>query len=245
MGGRACISSRFLSSTPSRLHSPLPTLTFRPMPLVTPVLSRLRTAIIPAMIAALVVCPPARAATAGDRAVDLYNEIGLEGTVDRDAFVAAVHSVERHGLAEGMLAIADMTRPSTEKRFVIIDLSTKRVLMHTWVAHGTGSGGLLATRFSNTEGTRATSLGLYRVGFEFRSPKRGPALILDGLDRGLNDHARSREVIMHGAEYVGADWIARYGRLGRSWGCPAVSFEDMGRVIDLLADGGLLYIYGG
>ena len=143
-----------------------------------------------------------------------------------------------------MLAIADMTRPSSEKRLYVIDLQRKQVVMRTWVAHGQGSGELHCTRFSNKEGSHQTSKGLYRVGSEITSPKHGEALLLHGLDRGLNDQALAREVIMHGADYVSADFIARHGRLGRSWGCPAVSREDMPRMIDLLGDGGVLYVHG-
>ena len=102
----------------------------------------------------------------------------------------------------------------------------------------------MAERFGNSDGSHQTSLGLYRVGARIESPKHGAALLLDGLDRGVNDKARSREVIIHAAPYVSADFVARQGRLGRSWGCPAVSAADMPKMIELLRDGGLLYVYG-
>jgi hypothetical protein len=98
--------------------------------------------------------------------------------------------------------------------------------------------------FSNREGSHQTSLGLYRVGAEIVSPKHGAALLLHGLERGINCKALEREVIMHGADYVSDDFIAEHGRLGRSWGCPAVSRADMPRMLELLADGGLLYVHG-
>lgn len=144
-----------------------------------------------------------------------------------------------------MLAIADMTQPSTTQRLVVIDLQSKKIVMRTWVAHGQNSGELMATRFSNTDESHQTSLGLYKVGQRIVSPKHGPALLLEGLEQGKNDKARSREIIVHGADYVSEKFIATTGRLGRSWGCPAIPREEMARAIEYLADGGLLYVHGG
>ncbi len=177
-------------------------------------------------------------------AASVYADICLEGLMTEQVFAAGYNSVARHGAKAHILAIADMTQPSTAKRLYIIDLDKKELVMRTWVAHGQGSGELSCTSFSNREGSHATSKGLYRVGARIVSPKHGAALMLHGLDRGVNCQAESREVIMHGAEYVSADFIAQHGRLGRSWGCPAVSRADMPRMIELLASGGLLYVHG-
>ena len=182
---------------------------------------------------------------AEDPADALYREAGLAGVLERAVFVAGHREMERHGLHARMLAIADMTQPSTAKRLFVFDLEKKKLVLRTWVAHGQGSGGLTAERFSNRDGSHQTSLGLYRVGTEIVSPKHGRALLLYGLDAGVNDQALHREVIIHGADYVSARFIAENGRLGRSWGCPAVPRDDMARVIELLADGGLLYVAGG
>lgn len=181
--------------------------------------------------------------TTREAACALYEEIGLEGVLNEAVFAAGYARVTKR-VYKGMLAIADMTQPSTAKRLYIIDLDKKQLVLRTWVAHGQGSGELMCTRFSNREGSHATSKGLYRVGTEIISPKHGAALMLHGLDRGVNCQAQSREVIMHGADYVSADFIGDHGRLGRSWGCPAVSRADMPQVIDLLADGGYLYVHG-
>jgi hypothetical protein len=175
----------------------------------------------------------------------LYRELGLAGMLESTVFAAGYRDMERHGLQTRMLAIADMTQPSNAKRLFILDLEAKKLVLRTWVAHGQNSGGLMAERFSNRDGSHQTSLGLYRVGTEIVSSKHGRALLLHGLDRGVNDKALSREVIIHGADYVSAQFIAAQGRLGRSWGCPAVPRDDMPRVIELLADGGLLYVAGG
>jgi len=173
------------------------------------------------------------------------NDIALPAGLGRSVLDAAIRSASEHGLHPRRLAIADMSQPSTAQRLYIIDMDARKVVLETWVAHGQNSGDLTATKFSNRDDSHETSLGLYRVGAKITSPKHGPALLLDGLDKGVNDKALAREIILHGAEYVSAPFIATHGRLGRSWGCPAVPPAEMGRIIDLLADGGLLYVHGG
>ncbi len=215
--------------------------------------SRRRT---PPILTALLLASPLSAAKATPKPVAphvaaakpvdlLYREIGLEGILTLDAFRASIASAEQHGITPRMVMIADLRQPSTAQRLYVIDLEAKRLMLRTWVAHGQGSGDLTADRFSNRDGSHASSLGLYRVGSEIQSPKHGPALLLEGLDRGINDKARAREIIIHSADYVSQNFIDGHGRLGRSWGCPAVPREVIGQLIDLLADGGLLYVYGG
>jgi hypothetical protein len=197
------------------------------------------------LLALLLAFPkPTLAADAKAEARDLYREMRLDGVVAEPVFVAAYESARGRGLDARMLAIADMSQPSTAKRLYIFDLQTKQLVHRTWVAHGSGSGDLMAERFSNRDGSHQTSLGLYRVGKRIVSPKHGAALLLNGLDAGVNDKALAREVIIHGASYVSAGFIAQHGRLGRSWGCPAVPNAEMGKMIELLGDGGLLYVYG-
>lgn len=188
---------------------------------------------------------PAPAVVTEVTAEALYHEVGLAGIIESAVFEAGYGRMKTHGLNARMLAIADMTQPSTARRLVVIDLEEKKVVLQTWVAHGQNSGDLMAERFSNRNGSHQTSLGLYRVGEEIVSPKHGRALLLHGLDQGVNDGARRREVIIHSADYVSAEFIAARGRLGRSWGCPAVPRAEMARVIELLADDGLLFVAGG
>jgi len=186
--------------------------------------------------------PPSVAASVGH---DPVPGIDLPPTIDATVFEAAARSASEHGLHPRRMAIADMSQPSTAQRLYIIDMDAKKVILRTWIAHGQNSGDLTPTKFSNRTDSHETSLGLYRVGAKITSPKHGPALLLDGLDKGVNDQALAREVILHGAKYVSALFIALHGRLGRSWGCPAVPTGDMARIIELLADGGLLFVYGG
>lgn len=176
------------------------------------------------------------------RAEALYLDCGLVGVMGEEAFLKAVQSRNSHHATGHIIAVADMTRPSTEKRLYIIDLGAHKLLFRTWVAHGKNSGELYCTSVSNTSGSLQTSKGLYHVGRMIISPKHGDALLLQGLDAGVNSAAESREIIIHGADYVGAGFIAAHGRLGRSFGCPAVAPEVMPRVIDLL-EGQLLYVF--
>lgn len=172
----------------------------------------------------------------------IFADSGLNGLMDQDAFRRAFQSRGAHHAGSHILAVADMTRPSTEKRLYIIDLNAHKLLLRTWVAHGKNSGELYCTSVSNKSGSLQTSKGLYRVGEKIISPKHGDALLLHGLDPGVNSAAESREIIMHSASYVGADFIAAHGRLGRSFGCPAVAPEVMPQVVDLL-QGQLLYVF--
>lgn len=178
-----------------------------------------------------------------DEVVALHTSAGLTDVLALDAFRAAYESACERSPDTRVLAVADMSRPSTEKRLVVVDLVKGDLLLHTYVAHGQGTGELMAEHFGNQEGSHRTSLGLYRVGAEIISPKHGQALLLYGLDPGLNDRALEREIIVHGADYVSEDFIAAHGRLGRSWGCPAVPRPDMPVLTRLLADGGLLYVH--
>lgn len=165
--------------------------------------------------------------------------------INHDAFEKAWSAYHEKGFTSGRIAIADFTKSSDQQRFYIIDLNSGAVLLQTWVAHGKNSGENDATQFSNREGSFMSSPGCYRVGEEIISPKHGPALMLDGLDTGVNDNARSREIIIHGADYVNADFIKTHGRCGRSHGCPALPREQMDTVLKLLTPGSLLFIHTG
>lgn len=168
---------------------------------------------------------------------------GLNICMNHDAFMKAWEVYHQKGFTSGMMAIADFTLSSDQQRFYIINLNSGEIVLQTWVAHGKNSGENDATLFSNREGSFMSSPGSYRVGEEIISPKHGAALMLDGLDAGINDNARNREIIIHGADYVNADFIKTHGRCGRSHGCPALPREEMNTVIKLLKPGSLLYIH--
>lgn len=172
-----------------------------------------------------------------------FEECGLLGEMEADVFTAGFNSIAQHKANAKILAIADMSQPSNAKRLYIIDLEARKLLLRTYVAHGQKTGDLVAKHFSNENNSHKSSLGLYRVGEQITSPKHGAALLLYGLDKGSNCQALAREVIMHGADYVSEEFIRKNGRLGRSWGCPAVSRADMPLMIQYLANGGLLYVH--
>ncbi len=140
------------------------------------------------------------------------------------------------------LTVIDYSKPSTEKRLWVYDLTTRALLYEELVAHGQGSGATVATQFSNENETHRTSIGLFRTSDTYVG-KNGYSLRLDGLDKGFNDKARDRAIVMHGASYVSDAFIKATGRLGRSWGCPAVSADVARNMIDHVKGGGLVFAY--
>lgn len=140
------------------------------------------------------------------------------------------------------LTVIDYSKPSSEKRLWVFDLRSKELIYEELVAHGQGSGEGRATQFSNEPETHRTSLGLFVTDKPYVG-KNGYSLRLDGLDRGFNDRARERAIVMHGAPYVSPQFVKATGRLGRSWGCPAVSADVARQMIDRVKDGGLVFAY--
>jgi hypothetical protein len=141
-----------------------------------------------------------------------------------------------------VLAVIDYSLPSTERRLWVIDVPAHRVLFHELVAHGQASGDNLAVAFSNQPRSRCSSLGLFRTEDAYQG-RHGVALRLEGLEPGVNDRAMERAIVMHGAAYVSPRVAAAHGRLGRSWGCPALDRAVHRRVIDSLKGGGALFAY--
>jgi hypothetical protein len=140
------------------------------------------------------------------------------------------------------LTLIDYSRPSVEHRLWVFDLKTGDLLFRELVAHGKNTGENLAVSFSNEPDSLKSSLGLF-VTQEPYVGSNGYSLRLDGLDVGFNDRARQRAIVMHGAPYVDPSLGARQGRIGRSWGCPALSLEAARLVIDRIRDGGVIFSY--
>lgn len=144
--------------------------------------------------------------------------------------------------SKSILSIIDFRLPSVKKRFWVIDLKTKTVLYHTYVAHGENSGGNYAIDFSNSEGSHQSSLGFYKTQ-ETYFGKNGLSLRLKGLEHGFNTNARERYVVLHGATYATEEYIRENGVLGNSEGCPAIPMGLHIPIINLTKEGTCLFIY--
>ncbi|MDE2148719.1 MAG: murein L,D-transpeptidase catalytic domain family protein [Gammaproteobacteria bacterium] len=157
--------------------------------------------------------------------------------------VEAMHCAVAHGTPDSSrLAVIDYSLPSTSKRLWVFDLQTRRLLFRERVAHGRNSGGNFARYFSDQSGSLASSLGLYRTLGTY-SGHNGYSLRLEGLDDGFNDRALERAIVIHGAPYVSEEFARREGRIGRSWGCPAVRMGIARRLIDALKGGQFVFAY--
>lgn len=140
------------------------------------------------------------------------------------------------------LAVIDYSLPSTTRRMWVFDLAAQKLMYDEFVAHGQGTGDNYAKKFSNKDGSHATSLGLFTTAETYQGGN-GYSLRMDGLEKGVNDNARSRAIVIHGAPYVNPSLAKTQGRLGRSWGCPALRPEVAREVIDNLKQGQMLFAY--
>lgn len=173
----------------------------------------------------------------------LYAECKLTDKLDYNVFRSAMDGYNSFEMAnKKLLSIIDYSKPSTEKRFFVIDIENHKLLYNTLVAHGKKSGYLNATKFSNKYGSLKSSLGFFKTGNSYYG-KRGYSLKLEGLEKGINDNARLRGIVIHGANYVDERFANGNSVIGRSWGCPAVSNKLSKEIIKLLKGGSLLYIY--
>ena len=160
-----------------------------------------------------------------EKAYEGYTQLKSQGFIDKD-----------------FLTIIDFSLSSNEERLWVIDMVSKKVVLHSLVAHGRNSGEEFATKFSNKAESFQSSLGFYATG-EVYQGKHGLSLRLDGLEYGINDNARNRAVVIHGADYVSEKFANAQGRLGRSLGCPAVPYAIHKDFINLIKDKSCLFIY--
>ncbi|CEG58422.1 murein L,D-transpeptidase catalytic domain family protein [Legionella fallonii] len=151
---------------------------------------------------------------------------------------AMEYDIDRNNI----LTIIDYSLPSNEKRLWVFDLKAKKLLFNTYVSHGIKSGTLLTNYFSNKFNSKASSIGVYKTEKAYYG-REGLSLRLDGLDASFNDNASNRSVVMHGGWYVDEQFIKRYGRPGRSWGCPALPLNLYQSIINTIKDSSLLVAY--
>ena len=183
------------------------------------------------------------ASAAEDVAPLLQQAPGLRADVLRLALDAA-HRAEDRGLVQrrDLLTVIDYSLPSSQPRLFVFDLPSKRLLFRELVAHGKNSGADVATAFSNSPGSLETSLGLFVTADTYEG-HNGYSLRLKGLEEGVNDMAWDRAIVLHGAAYVSREAIKALGRLGRSWGCPAVSSVMAKKIIDTIRGGSAVFAY--
>lgn len=149
---------------------------------------------------------------------------------------------EKGLIKKEILTLIDFSLSANTKRLWVIDLATNTILFHSLVAHGKNTGDEFATKFSNQNSSFQSSLGFYSTG-EIYQGKHGASLKLDGLEEGLNNNARSRAIVIHGADYVSDKFIKQNKRLGRSLGCPALPKQLNMPIITTIKDKSLLFIY--
>ena len=176
---------------------------------------------------------------------DLYAALD-EPTLNYKAFETALKGFVKLQMEDKIqnteyLTVIDMSRSANDHRFFVINLSEKKVEHKSVVAHGRNSGGEFARHFSNKEGSFKTSLGFYRTAETYHG-KHGLSLRLDGLENS-NSNARDRAIVIHAADYVSQHFIEKFGRLGRSLGCPSLPKEGYDQIVESIKEGTLLFIY--
>jgi hypothetical protein len=180
---------------------------------------------------------------------DIYSNLNLaDYGLSKEVFQLALRGYTKLEVAgklenPGILTIVDFSQSSKNKRMYIIDFKENKLLFNTLVAHGRNTGEEYAKSFSNELGTLKSSLGFYVTQNPVIGSKVGLSLIIQGVEKGFNDNAVSRQIVMHGANYVSEEFIKKTGRLGRSYGCPSVPTDLIKPVITTIEKGSCLFIY--
>ncbi len=170
-------------------------------------------------------------------------EMGLSKHAFENAYKGYVVLVKKKIISrKTYLSICDFSQSSNNKRFYVLDMVSNDVLINTYVAHGRKSGGEFATRFSNKPRSNQSSLGFFMTQQSYHG-EHGLSLRLKGLEAGFNDKAGPRAIVLHGATYVGNEWLERNSYMGRSFGCPAIPKQLSKSVINTIRDGSCLFIY--
>jgi len=180
---------------------------------------------------------------------DIYSIINLAAIgLTKDVFNLAVKGLEKLNITgklenPNIVTIADYSQSSNKKRLYVIDLKNKKLLFNTYVAHGRNTGDEYAKSFSNDEGSLKSSLGFYVTENPIVGSHTGFALMINGVEKGFNDHAIKRAIIIHAAEYATENFIKKFGRLGRSLGCPSLPPDMNKPIIQAIKGGTCLFIY--
>ena len=179
---------------------------------------------------------------------DHYNEWNLTAAgISKQAFDYAVKGyqyLKQKNMLKNtsVITIVDYSKPSSEKRLFVLDMNEGKILFQTLVAHGRNSGYVYATDFSNAASSYKTSLGFY-VTADTYTGNNGYSLKLKGCEKGINDKAMERAIVMHGADYADENFLQHNGYLGRSHGCPAVPEKVSKQIIDVIKNGSCMFLY--
>lgn len=149
---------------------------------------------------------------------------------------------DQNAIEKNILTIIDFTLSSTKKRMWVLDMTNNKVLFNTVVAHGKNTGSEFATKFSNKVNSLQSSLGFYVTGETYYG-KNGYSMFIDGMEKEFNSKARERYVVVHGASYANPSFVSKLGRLGRSYGCPALPTAINNEIIDVIKDRSVIYIH--
>lgn len=166
----------------------------------------------------------------------------LDKKVLKLALTAYKNADKRGDVKKPVLTVIDYSLPSNKQRMWVFDVRNERLLYNTYVAHGRNSGSNVPSHFSNRESSKESSLGTYITKDTYIGHK-GYSLNIQGLDRGINDNAYNRRVVIHGAWYVEPDFIRKAGRAGLSWGCPAVAATLAKPLINTIKNGSVIFAY--
>jgi hypothetical protein len=181
--------------------------------------------------------------------MDLYSSIHLgDSGLSKQVFDLALKGMRKLDTIgkiqnHDIITIADYSQSSKQKRLYVIDLKNRKLLFNTYVAHGRNTGEEYARSFSNAEGSLKSSLGFYVTHQPMVGAETGFALTLQGVEKGINDNAERRAIIMHAADYATENFIKQYGRLGRSLGCPALPPDMNKPIIETIKGGSCLFVY--
>jgi|TARA_R110002126_G_scaffold291802_1_gene459105 hypothetical protein len=157
--------------------------------------------------------------------------------------LTAYEKAQQYGLAKKqILTVIDYSLPSSKQRLWVFDVRKEKLLYHMHVAHGKNSGQTVPTHFSNQMSSKETSLGAFVTKGTYIG-SNGYSLNLQGLEKGFNDNAYERRVVVHGAPYVEPGYIKSVGRAGRSWGCPAIAASLAKPLINTIKDGSVVFAY--
>ena len=193
--------------------------------------------------AAISVEPGSDSALHTDLEANAFVEQGLRAEVLSLALKAWSKAWKEGETKKKILTVVDYSLSSDQKRLWIIDLETGKLLFNERVTHGKNSGGKFTKWFSNVNNSKKSSLGVFKTAETYISGKFGYSLRLDGLEKGFNHNARRRAIVMHRATYATDDYVDRHGRLGRSWGCPALDPKVTDKVIDTIKGGTIIFGY--